>query len=640
MENPFVNYALMAAYYEERKYLAKVFSPFLLKAFCDLGNMVTPEMARRQLMERYHLYFHKMEIEGITNMLEGQFLINMKKRNDGERSGYVTKKGGKEIRRFLKASVQAESRQKHLLQTLMRFLEDNGIYKTDLFAQTLLLRYIHNCLNRLSVFGTENWQHNYHVDLQDTREKQLITYFLTQIQQKYPRLYCTYLELYKGAIVHESAMTRDIRRYDPPMEPLSIYLDINTLLNLLQLHHPSVNEMGKTIFEKLINTRRVKIKVFSITLQEVARVLEAYKNKKGSYHPHIPVNSVYYYMRSKSFDNLKTDALVENLKREVTALGIHVEEQPARDPQELIREDQELVKTVFSAINKNNAAQPNLCQMDNMSLWRSVIHITTIILAIRKKRKKQTLHLERAEAVFLSSNKAVTKAYQKYAEQDIFFPEVLPDMQLGYTLWLKNPKESPPVQLHKLSAMDCDYKTLDNNKWWCFVKTLEKMYKEQKISREQKEAVYSKNPLTCQFLQNINTRSISQKSIMSLTRKVEKNMTNIGEIHHENTEISIQPPQLITGLKHEVRSEKRPERKEKSKQGKKYRQPVNKIQTLTDNNSIDQKSNGWEKGDGENDSIPWWLLCQSCLWEKKKLHIIAISTGTIMLWFLSCSGHC
>ncbi len=557
MSNQFVNYAFTTTLYKEEKSLLEAFSPVVLKAFYDVDDVVAAREVVRRLEKDYDLLLPENTVRTIINALSGQRLLKEKRNKKGVWRGGITKKGCREVQHGREIQDAVRQKQTQLLHAIIEYLEERDIIRTPEYIQALVLHYIKNNQGRLSIFGMENSLDNYGVQTLTTEEEAL-TSFLTHIQKNDPTMYDAFEELVKGCLIHNNALARDIRRGTPCMEPLDIYLDVNTFLSLLQLHHPFINKWAGKLLTLLKSQQSIRLKIFSITLHEAARVLKLYMDYKRCYHPHIPVNNVFYYMRSKSFDNLKTDSLIDNLDREATALGITVEGCKMWQPQELIREDQEMIQEVLYRKSKYNSQQPKIFRRDNESLWKAIVHDATVILAIREMRSSRPQSLERAQAVFLSSSHQLSHHNRQYAQRKNMFPEVILDHELTNRLWLKNPEKPMMVNLNQLISINSRQLMTDNRVWTRFVSTLKELRNQRKISPEQLAAVYRGNVFTCLYLHNADAEDISHKSILRLTHKVEQHIKREAK-YPRGTDTALEqerkPLKRMKDLNHKLRKE-------------------------------------------------------------------------------------
>jgi hypothetical protein len=450
MSKHFVNYAFTTALYSEKKNFLETFSPFVLKALYDLNRVAMDQEIGEVVKNNYNLPIPTNTIKSILNSLSKHELVNVDAKSRGYWKGCINEQGRKEVEKFFENESAVARRQNELIAAIKSYLAEQGISKKEDEIQYLVLEYVRKNLTNLSIFELETSIETLKNGgfLEDIDYH--LTGFITQIQEREPNLYLTYEELIKGSIIREHIANSNNGQELQNQENLSIYLDANIILSLLEFHHPIINNAAKQLIDLLSKDRKIQVKTFSMTLEEIARLLISYKYNKENYNPRIPVNSVFYYLKSKGYDDIKTETLITDLDQKIASLGIGIENYDLRKRESFKREEEELYKDVYSYKNDQNSRRPGGLQKDEEAIHLSALHDANIILAIRRKRGNWVRSLERAKAVFLTSSYLMDYFCKMRSRSEDSFPEVILDLTMTNIFWLRNPNKEIGIHLHKL----------------------------------------------------------------------------------------------------------------------------------------------------------------------------------------------
>lgn len=525
MVKQLVNYAFTTAIYEEKRNFLETFSPFVLKILYDSDRQINDHKISEELKSKYQVEIPINTIKSIISGLAAHDLVDKKVATRDSWQVCINAKGRKEVEMSNENEEAVKRRQNHLVNSFMKFLDENGIQKTEAEAEELIINFVHNNLHKLSLFNVDDIDSENQDDIFSEKENYYLTKFIDQIYRSEPSLYETYEEALKGLIIREYIKANDESSVVPRLESLVIYLDANIILSLLEFHNPSINEAAKQLFNLLKETEGVKLKVFSITLQEISRLLNNYKYLKDNYSTSIPVNSVFYYLKNKGFNDLRTDALIQGLDQKIESLGIMVEKLDMIEDHKLHGNDKELYKDIYTYKNEQNKSRNGLAK-DEKVIHASALHDANIILAIQKKRGSWVKTLERSKAIFLTSSYLMDQFCKRISRQNDRFPEVILDLTLTNIFWLRNPKKEIGIHLHQLISAHSKRFIVDNGIWGRFFSTIKSMNEDGIISTEEMASVISNNQITLDYLHHVNVDDISVDTVLELAKKVEEEFKN------------------------------------------------------------------------------------------------------------------
>jgi hypothetical protein len=527
MKRQFVNYAFTTALYTEKHNFLETFSPFVLKALYVNNGIHSEKSLLEYLRENFDLDIPLNTLKSILTGLNKDGFVNLDAQAKSNWSVYINDNGRKEYEKFEVNESDVARRQNKLIGAIRNFFLENGDQLTNEEVQRLTLGFVQKNLTKLSIFNLESSvEEDLSGDLLGDHEF-TIAKFISKIQEGDPELYFAYEELIKGSIIREHIANKvegeqeEISKF----EPLQIYLDANFIFSLLEFHNPAINDSAKQLYELLRKDSQIQVMAFSMTLEEMARLLSSYKYQIENYNPRIPVNSIFYYLKVKGYDEFRVESLINDLDRTVCGLGIGIENQKIKSFDKLSSDEKELYKDVYSYKNQQNLKKVPELQKDDEAIHYASLHDTNIILSIRKKRGSWVKSLERSKAVFLTSSFLMDAFCKKRMKADQHFPEVILDLTLTNILWLRNPNKEIGIHLHKLISAHSRRFIVDNGIWNRFLFTLKALRNGGEISREQFATVFSSNQLTIEFLQNSDIEEISEKSILDLTAKIEADIT-------------------------------------------------------------------------------------------------------------------
>jgi hypothetical protein len=533
MLNQLVNYAFTSAIYEEKRNFLETYSPFVLKVLYDKNCQITDKDLAEELNSVFQIDIPVNTVKSIISGLSKHDLVDKKTAVRESWQVCITEKGKKEVEQLNENEENVRRRQNHLITSFVTFLNKKGLKKTNDQAEELILNFVHHNLHKLSLFNIDDIDYENQDEVFSESENFVLTQFIDEIYTGEPILYQTYEEILKGLIIREYIKANEDTTVIPKLENLTVYLDANIVISLLEFHNPAINSAAKQLISLLKATEGIKLKIFSITLEEIARLLTNYKHLKDNYSTSIPVNSVFYYLKSQGYNDMKTDSLIAELDIKIESLGIVVENLPITEENRLHGNDKELYQDIYTYKNEQNKSRTNGLIKDERVIHTSALHDANIIIAIQKKRGSWVKTLERSKAIFLTSSFLMDQFCKRISRLNDRFPEVILDLTLTNILWLRNPKKEIGIHLHQLISAHSKRFIVDNGIWSRFFSIIKSMNEDGVISTENLASVISNNQITLDYLHQVNVEDISVDSVLELAKKVENNIKRKDELLNE-----------------------------------------------------------------------------------------------------------
>jgi DNA-binding PadR family transcriptional regulator len=291
-------------------------------------------------------------------------------------------------------------------------------------------------------------------------ERVLVDYF-TDVEKTKPLIFQTLQDIVCGSVISAIVHTRELfqesgRKFDKTV----VYLDSNYVFSLLNLRYDEENKPAQELFTLMKEEGTFDFKVFDFTLHEITGVLRNYEKEERYYQPHIKVrNSLFASLKARGWTPAKVREFIVNVEERLWD-----ELQVSIGPTEI-----NLGKYEADASRRALLAQ---YKPDQAS--REQNHDLAAIDRIRALRRKDVRRIEKAQAIFLTSDmKLALFNYigEEHKEKDTI-SEVIPDRLLTNILWLKNPAASDKFSLDSIIANYSRNLFVDQTVWKQFYKNL------------------------------------------------------------------------------------------------------------------------------------------------------------------------
>lgn len=258
---------------------------------------------------------------------------------------------------------------------------------------------------------------------------------------------------------------------------LTVYLDTNIVISLLGFHEDGHN-LAATETLDLAKESGVELKIFSSTLEEIKRVLRVYLEDHAYYTEKIPVQSIYYVLKTKGYSRIDMMALIESLEKRLADLGVEIDY--SFDVEELVRDEGALIS--------------KLIQYKPVSGKKSLWHDLAAIKAVRSIRgNKKPYQWEKSKAIFLTGD--VHLASYNFNElghkKAKSFPEAIFRANMASLFWLKGKSGSDNAFLHNLFASHMRGDMVDGGVWEQFVREVKRKREDGNLTYDQIDTIMS-----------------------------------------------------------------------------------------------------------------------------------------------------
>lgn len=525
MSKLLLNFAFATSLYSEKRNYLETFSPFVLQTLNSLNKITGAKDICDHLVTHSKLKIPTNTVRTILKTLSREGYAKEDYNNGGEFKSKITEKGKKYLREFTEEEDKIIRRHNELFKEFHLYLKNQNFEISFEKIEPEVIKFIHENLHYLTILNSTGLLDKKFADNLEDEIHLHLTSFITEIEHHNPKLYETFEELLKGAILWgHIANQEELPEKESAFEPLTVYLDANIILSLLDLHHPTINEAAIQLLKLLKEEKKITLKVLSLTLEEISRLLKTYKNQEDNYNINIGVNSIYYFLKSKGYNDIKTLDLIYNLDKRIQEKGITLEKRVLVEVDSLKKEDKELYRDLYSYNRQINEQRKEDSQKEENALHLSTLHDATIISHIKTKRGAWAKSLERSKAIFLTSSFRLDEfCKDRYRIVDNF-PEVILDLTLTNILWLKNPKMDFGVQLHKLIAIHSKKMLIDGDIWRKFTNTLKDLHHSRDLTAQQYAVLFSSNQLTIDYLHNVKPNQINLSSLSELSQKIERDI--------------------------------------------------------------------------------------------------------------------
>ena len=423
-------YALLTAFGEEGGDYLDAFWPFALRVFPSKGR-ISCYSIRQELESKFDL---RTPINAI------QLIVQRARRKGfaewGQRRGtFCLTLSGREYLDALETDRDVDRRVNAILTDMRLFLEQHGTSHTNEEVRDLLLAFIdrHNTdLISLASPGTSVIPR----ESPYSKEERLFVTYLKEVETRAPEHYTTVRDILLGSVIQRifalESLLDPLNPSSTTLKKCTVYLDTSYLVDVLQLGFSESTEPALELFA-LLRAEGTTIRVFSFTVDELARLLVDYIRYRNSYVPSIRVQDIFSSLRIKGWSVSKTREYIANLERSIEKLGIEIEAMPDVDLDSYEPENPAVRDAVIR--HKPQQARPNMN------------HDVAAIETIRRSRSRRPTRLADTKAIFLSSDAKLSRAsYEDLGHKDSgTVSEVIHDRLLTSVLWLKAPSIKPSL---------------------------------------------------------------------------------------------------------------------------------------------------------------------------------------------------
>lgn len=266
----------------------------------------------------------------------------------------------------------------------------------------------------------------------------LVSNYIQHLQRTDPERFNSFLVLVQGHMMANALLCPDLQNVSSTFGKVTFYLDTPLLVQILGVEGESRQSAPRELIA-LLSKLRGKVAAFSHSYQELQSVLRGAAAHVGS-----PNGRGLIVHEARKLGTTRADLLLlaAGIDDKLSEAGIEVEVTPS------YIEDFQIDETMFEQVLEDEVSyhNPRAKEYDIKSV-RS-------IYTIRANRFAPSL--EKARAVFVTSNTAFAKAAWEYGQQNESAQDVsvvISDFSLANVAWLKAPMGAPSIPRTQLLAL-------------------------------------------------------------------------------------------------------------------------------------------------------------------------------------------
>lgn len=294
--------------------------------------------------------------------------------------------------------------------------------------------------------------------------------FISHIHKKEPILLEHFGRCVKGMLLANYLYFADKSTTKKTFEKISVYLDSPLVIGLLGFNG-SANKQANDEFVELLISLKIKVCIFDKTLDEIERLLSAWKNdiSRKSYGRFN--TKTLELLRSQGYDEARLDSEIKTLHRTIESKGISV----------IIG---------FAAKERFQCDEGALEQAiaENFRKDKNLEHDTVCISRIHNMREGRYIReLKETFSVFVTRNTGLAKFANGFFSKNNYsspIPVVVSEQWMTIMFWLKNPDITSKLATDQVVAIAYSLLYTDDKFWEAFLDRLDSIKKRGGISED------------------------------------------------------------------------------------------------------------------------------------------------------------
>lgn len=398
MRSDFIKYAIVSALLEEKKNYLDIYFPFILRCFKE-ENCGSLGEIHVLLKELFTIDFPINSIKDLISRYNKKTFV-AKKNSKSDWDIELTSEGRSELNELLESERKAGIKIESFYRAFSSYLSENGLieYPLDQLKE-LINNFITKNLFQISIVNGESKVYD-QTDEESHFEKSLI-FFLSEIKETRLDLVEVFDELWRGTIIWNEIQKNDLKKSISALDKnLTVYVDTNFILSLLDLHHPIINQAALELYNLLVGIKNIELVVLNSTLQEAWDLLGIYQYVKDDFFD-IEVDSVFYYLKKKKFTVAKLEELRDNLKETLRdKFNITFDETSSLKEKEQYwyAEIFDHLHGIRKAVNDKKGQK----KKSEDAIEKNSQHDTTVIVEVLKYKDRYATNLEKSKGIFLT----------------------------------------------------------------------------------------------------------------------------------------------------------------------------------------------------------------------------------------------
>jgi len=288
---------------------------------------------------------------------------------------------------------------------------------------------------------------------QNIKIQQKIADFFVQAENENPEDFEILKSILFGKVIAYSFLNFGNNDKTAKINNLKVYLDTNIIFSILGYHSESYNKSALEMITILKNAG-IKLMIFEFTLNEVLYKLENYWQEYDNYSISIPVDSIYFTLKSKGYTKSEVVSLIEGFEDELLKFNIDIDYN--FEIQDLLDND---VRNIFPKLNGRKINKPTVV----------VEHDAAAIIAIKKLRgNTKTRILEKSRYIFITADSILVN-FNKNISRDSYIPEVVQGSYLTSIFWMRGVGDSGNIFAHDFLAQYSRHEMISRKLWEKFI---------------------------------------------------------------------------------------------------------------------------------------------------------------------------
>jgi len=459
MNSQIYTYSIVKTLYDRGRDYIDCFWPFIVKVLPTSKEALNVEVIQKAIDEKYLLKIPIYSLKIILTRSRKKGYIQSNK------SVYFLTNKGVKYHDKLESEKEVEKR----IDAFIKDIENHLISKAYSINKNDIREIIETFINENLIFfeqylnpevGTTNLVEGYKKNLQSWEEV-IIDYF--QYLEKSKSIhYETLREIICGSIISAMLLSRNLSKANQKFSKTLVFFDTNFIFSLLGLHDKIFVRPAIELYELMKSEKKFTFKIFDFTIQEINNVLKGYIAARNQYLPHLRINSIYGNLRLKKWQLSDVREFIANIEERLSRFDIDIEYTGIKI-KTYDYDDSRLREAIARRKPKQNINGQN--------------HDLAAIEMIKKLRSKPARTIENATAIFLTSDKELTKhsLIDHNHLYDGTIAEVFLDKVFTNVLWLKNPNQLTKLPISSIIAMHSRHLFIDKGIWSQFCESLKNL---------------------------------------------------------------------------------------------------------------------------------------------------------------------
>ena len=352
----------------------------------------------------------------------------------------------------------------------------------------------------------------------------LVSNYVQHLQRKDPERFASFLVLVQGHMLANALLCPDLHNISSTYDKVTFYLDTPLLVQILGLEGESRQSASHDLIA-LIRNLRGKVAIFSHSYQELQNVLQG-----AADHVSAPNGRglIVHEARRRGLTRADLLLLAAGIDDKLSEAGIEVEATPR------YTEDFQIDETMFEQVLEDEVYyhNPRAKEYD--------INSVRSIYTIRENRFAPSL--EKARAVFVTSNAAFARAAWEYGQQHESAQDVsavISGFSLANVAWLKAPMGAPSIPKTQLLALSYAALEPSSNLLSKYLEEVDKLEKQGTITARDHQLLRS-SPLVYDELMHLTlgddvslTRATVTQTLERVSDEIKKEESDKLTLEHQ-----------------------------------------------------------------------------------------------------------